>query len=417
MFSTAISDSSQIEKFGWLEVTHLLAPASQYVFGMEALYTKILYDIIDAQEPSGLVPTMAPEIRYMCGPLHDTISWGGALCLLPELLVKYYGSIWVLPKVYPAAVRYMDYMETKERLGGLIEHGLGDWGRDIAWGNLQANIETAYYYKCLQNTAMMATLLGLAEEADKYTKWAARVYKAYNEHLLVTNDKDMPYAYYTSRDNIGQRDRQAVAQAYALQFNMVPLEHVADVQKAFLDDVADNRIRSGELGLKAIFGTLIDLRRPDIVLAMARQEEHPSYMRFLRKGETTFLEFWQDECRSKSHDLFCTIHEWFYAGVLGIRTKGEAYKTFTVEPPYGSEFKDVAGHVDCPYGRIEVKFSQNPTRVALDVTVPVGTEASVLVPEAFRSETKVFRSGNGETPRIRDDYLELKNGKYSIEFR
>jgi hypothetical protein len=32
---------------------------------MEAVYSKILDDIIDTQEPSGLVPTMAPLVRYM----------------------------------------------------------------------------------------------------------------------------------------------------------------------------------------------------------------------------------------------------------------------------------------------------------------------------------------------------------------
>ncbi|KAH0275150.1 alpha-L-rhamnosidase, partial [Aureobasidium melanogenum] len=411
------TDCPQIEKFGWLEVTHLLAPASQYIFGMEALYTKIIYDMIDAQEPSGLVPTMAPEIRYMCGPLHDTISWGGALCLLPELLVKYYGSTWVIPQVYPAAVRYMDYIKTKERFGGLIEHGLGDWGRDIAWGNLQANIETAYYYKCLQNTAMMAKQLGRADEATKYETWAARVLDVYNRELLVTDDRNVPYAYYTSRDNIGQRDCQAVAQAYALQFNMVPAQHIASVQRAFLDSVSDNRIRSGELGLKCIFETLIDLHRPDIVLAMVRQEEHPSYMRFLRRGETTFLEFWQDECRSKSHDLFCTIHEWFYAGVLGIRPDGNAYKTFRIEPPYDSELNDVEGHVDCPYGRIQVKFRQTGERVALDVSVPVGTQASILIPESFKTSIDVLRSNKIDMVKTTGEYLVVKNGSYSITFR
>ncbi|KAI5247106.1 hypothetical protein E4T42_06112 [Aureobasidium subglaciale] len=411
------TDCPQIEKFGWLEVTHLLAPASQYAFGMEALYTKIIYDMIDAQEPSGLVPTMAPEIRYMCGPLHDTISWGGALCLLPELLVKYYGSTWVIPQVYPAAVRYMDYMKTKERLGGLIEHGLGDWGRDIAWGNLQANIETAYYYKCLQNTSMMAEHLGLTEDARKYQTWAARVLEVYNRELLITDDESSQHVYYTSRDNIGQRDCQAVAQAYALQFNMVPTKHIASIQRAFLTSVSDNRIRSGELGLKCIFETLIDLHRPDIVLAMARQEEHPSYMRFLRKGETTFLEFWQDECRSKSHDLFCTIHEWFYAGVLGIRPQGDAYKTFSIEPPYESEFKDVEGQVDCPYGRIAVKFKETAEMVSLNVTVPVGTEASIRVPENLGASVKVTRSGSEEKASRNGNYLELKNGDFAIEFR
>ena len=59
------TDCPQIEKFGWLEVTHLLFPATQYVRDMEAVYSKILDDITDTQEPSGLVPTMAPLNRYM----------------------------------------------------------------------------------------------------------------------------------------------------------------------------------------------------------------------------------------------------------------------------------------------------------------------------------------------------------------
>jgi hypothetical protein len=144
------TDCPQIENFGWLEVTHLLAPATQYMVDMEGLYTKILDDILDAQEPNGLVPAMAPEIRYMCGPVHDTITWGCALILISDILTKFCGSTHTVPKVYRAGERYMKYMKLKERKGGLIEHGLGDWGRGIAHGNAQANIETAIYHECLK---------------------------------------------------------------------------------------------------------------------------------------------------------------------------------------------------------------------------------------------------------------------------
>lgn len=112
-------DCPQIEKFGWLEVTHLLAPATQYIRDMEPLYTKILQDILDSQDVDGLVPTMAPEMRYMFGPLRDTVTWGCALCFLPEILSHYYDSTSVVRRVYPAAVRYMQYIRTKERFGGL----------------------------------------------------------------------------------------------------------------------------------------------------------------------------------------------------------------------------------------------------------------------------------------------------------
>jgi hypothetical protein len=56
------TDCPQIEKFGWLEVTHLLAPATQYIRDIEALHSKILEDILDAQEPNGFVPNMVRNL-------------------------------------------------------------------------------------------------------------------------------------------------------------------------------------------------------------------------------------------------------------------------------------------------------------------------------------------------------------------
>ncbi|PYH80989.1 alpha-L-rhamnosidase [Aspergillus uvarum CBS 121591] len=407
------TDCPQIEKFGWLEVTHLLAPATQYIRDMESLYTKILDDILDTQEPNGLVPTMAPEIRYMCGPLHDTITWGCALCFLPDILRQYYGSTHVIAKVFPAAVRYMEYMRTKERRGGLIEHGLGDWGRGIAHGNNQANIETAIYYRCLQNVEMMARELGETQKADEFQQWAARIYAAYNRHLLVTDDPSRPYAYYTSLDNYPERDRDAIAQAMALQFGMVPQEHRADVMAAFMDDVADGRMRSGEIGLRFLFNTLADAKRPDLVLQMARQEEHPSYMRFLRRGETTLLEFWQDACRSKCHDMLGTIYEWFYAAVLGLKPTGLAYRTFVVDPPYEAEFDHVQGSVDCPYGLITVEFTRDAQgAVTLNLRVPFGTTAVVKLPENAKNSA-YLRAGEAKQA-VKGDDVRLTHGEYSV---
>lgn len=162
------TDCPQIEKLGWLGITHLLAPATQYVRNMEDLYTKILDDVCDAQELKGIVPTMAPEMRYMCGPLPDAITWGCAVCFLPDVLKRYYGSTHVMKKMYPQTRQYIQYIKTKERKGGLIEHGLGDWGRDIAFGNHQALIETAVYFKCLKCCQMMAEGLGLVNDAQLF---------------------------------------------------------------------------------------------------------------------------------------------------------------------------------------------------------------------------------------------------------
>lgn len=411
------TDCPQIEKFGWLEVTHLLAPATQYIRDMESLYSKILDDIVDAQEPNGLCPTMAPEIRYMCGPLHDTITWGGAVALLPEILRFYYDSTHVFEKLFDPCVRYMEYIKTKERDGGLIEHGLGDWGRDIAFGNNQANIETAIYYRCLRNIQRMAHELGKPDAEQKFCDWADRIYTIYNKHLLVTDNPLHPYAFYTSRDTPGQQDRNMVAQAVALQFNLVPTEHIPDIQRAFLATCAasSNRIEAGEIGLKYVWNTLTDLKRFDIVLEMARQEEHPSYMRFIRRGETTLNEFWQDACRSKCHDMLGTIYEWFYASVLGLRAETEAYRTWSVTPPLGSEFGFVEGSVECPYGKIEIEYRREGEEVSMRVSVPTSTVGYLELPDDS-CELVVSRSGgDGEIRRGRR--IGLKPGRYDLKLR
>jgi hypothetical protein len=408
------TDCPQIEKFGWLEVTHLLAPATQYIRDVESLYCKIIDDIIDAQDPSGLVPTMAPEIRYMTGPFRDTITWGAALILLPDILQRYYGSIDVVTRIYNPAMRYLKYLHQKERRGGLIEHGLGDWGREIAFGNSQANIETAVYYQCLQVMERFARQLSFDNDAILFKEWAVRVREVYNKHLLVIDDPAQPGAYYTSLDRYPERDSTAVNQAIALQLGLVPQEHRGAVLAAFLADVADGKLRSGEVGLRYIFATLAEIGRHDIVLRMARQEEHPSYMRFLRRGETTLPEFWQDECRSKCHDMLGHIQEWFYAAVLGITPIGNAYKTFNVSPPYISEFDDISGTFNCPFGTISMDFKRQPENIVfLLLAIPLGTIAKLKLPKTTSFFT-VTQNASISQHSNTDGVIELRPGIFHI---
>lgn len=390
---------------------------------MESLYSKILLDIMDAQEPDGLVPTMAPLMRYMCGPMHNTITWGGALCLIPGHLKHYYGSTGVFSRVYASCVRYLEYMKERERKGGLIEHGLGDWGRDIAYGNHQANIETAIYYQCLRNVEMMARELGKREDEQRFGRWATRIYNVYNDRLLVTDKKEYPHVHYTSLDTPGTIDRTMVAQAMALTFGLVPEAHRRDVMAAFLAaaEASDYTMLAGEIGLKYLWDVLAlpEVDRPDIVLAMARREEHPSYMRFLRRGETTLSEFWQDACRSKSHDMLGTIYQWFYEAVLGVRPSDEpgreAYRAWSLRPPFTSEFQSVQGEVDCPYGLIRVQFERRKgTGARVELQVPVGTTCDVLLPRE-KSKIRLRKIGGAGEIEASGKRVELRHGQYILD--
>jgi hypothetical protein len=262
----------------------------------------------------------------------------------------------------------------------------------------------------------MAHELGKQDAEIRFREWAERIYRVYNENLLITDKKEHPYAFYTSRDNIGKHDRNMVAQAFALQFQLVPTEHIADVQKAFLADCAtsNNTIQAGEIGLKYLWNTLSDLDRSDIILEMSRQEEHPSYMRFLRRGETTLNEFWQDACRSKCHDMLGTIYEWFYEGVLGVKAETKAYRTWRVKPPLNSEFGKVDGSVECPYGLIEVAYEKHGDDASMKITVPTSTTAYLVLPreESQAVLTRVGKDGWEETKK--GTRIALRPGRYEV---
>lgn len=173
-------------------------------------------------------------------------------------------------------------------------------------------------------------------------------------------------------------------------------------------------MEAGEIGLRPLFLTLKDLDRPDVVLQMARQEEHPSYMRFIRRGETTLSEFWQDACRSKCHDMFGTIYEWFYAAVLGIEVVEDAYDSFTVSPPYRSEFSAVSGSVACPNGVIDVSYSRQETgAISVRLSVPFGSKCALRLPKGCTS-LQVLRADKHMQCTAEHGELRLTQGAYEI---
>jgi hypothetical protein len=106
---------------------------------------------------------------------------------------------------------------------------------------------------------------------------------------------------------------------------------------------------------------------------------------------------------------------WFYAAVLGLKPVADGYRTFTVTPPYESEFGAVNGSVECPYGQIVIDFQRLKDRIVLSLAVPMSTTASVMLPKAFKS-FELKREG------IKKDVaftrpVELKHDRYTLEMR
>jgi hypothetical protein len=170
-----LTDCPQREKLGWLEQSHLMAPAILFNYDVPTLYEKIGRDIREAQKPNGLVPTIAPQYTQF-GPKYgifdDSPEWGSATVISPWLIYQRFGDRKILEDNYDCMKSYVEYLHTRER-DGIVEYGLGDW-YDI--GPKPPGVSqltslgltgTAIYYQDTTILHEVAELLGKNDDVDR----------------------------------------------------------------------------------------------------------------------------------------------------------------------------------------------------------------------------------------------------------
>jgi alpha-L-rhamnosidase len=105
------------------------------------------------------------------------------------------------------------------------------------------------------------------------------------------------------------------------------------------------------------------------------------------RGATTVWERWlgiDDDGvphESLNHYSKGAVISFLHRYTAGIRMGGEpAYRTFRIEPVPGGGLTSAAAAHESPYGRIESSWRVDRGLLLLDVTVPPGTTAEVVLP-------------------------------------
>ncbi|MBW7460813.1 alpha-L-rhamnosidase, partial [Paenibacillus sepulcri] len=164
---SVFTDCPHREKLGWLEQLHLMGPSVMYNYDVETIFSKVMEDIRDAQQPSGMIPTTAPEYIVFQPPwdmFRDSVSWGAAYIISNWDLLLQYGNPGSMRTHYPGMKRYAEYMASK-MVDGLIMHGLGDWydvgedGPGFAQNTPVPLVETAIFYQMAAILEEMAGIL------------------------------------------------------------------------------------------------------------------------------------------------------------------------------------------------------------------------------------------------------------------
>ncbi|WP_161557847.1 family 78 glycoside hydrolase catalytic domain [Micromonospora sicca] len=366
-----LTDCPDREKLGWLEETHLVLGAVSRNYDVAAYYRELVRNMVEAQEPSGVVPDIAPQYVMFSGDVHDEPNWGSALILAPWQMYRAYDDIDTLRFAYGAMQRYFDYLSSKMK-GGLLDYGLGDWAA-IDKSTPDGVTATFAYHRDAVTLAAIARLLGHDSDAARYEAVAERVAAAFNAAFLHSN---------TGTYATGSQ----ASDALALDMGVVPeglrgpvLAHLVDSIRA-----AGNHVTVGEVALPSLLRVLSAAGRDDVVYDIASQTSNPSYGYQVVHGATALAEYWDGPTGygSQNHFMLGALDEWFTAGIGGIRQAEDSvgFRRLEIRPSVVGRLTHAQSSVRTPYGEVRTAWRRTGSTFQLDVAVPPGTTARVEVP-------------------------------------
>jgi alpha-L-rhamnosidase len=396
------TDCPHREKLGWLEQTHLVAPGLMFNSNLQALYRATAQNIADAQKPDGMVPTIAPQYT-MFGPKYaiydDSPEWGSASILAAWDAYRFYGDADDLQRNYPTMRRYLAYLENHAK-DGIVAYGLGDW-YDIGPGepgfekNTKLGVTgTLMLYEDAATMQRIASLLGYADDATRYGELAEREKTAFNARFWNPDA-----GYYDTGSQ--------TSNAMPLQMGIVPEERQAEVLQHIVADIRahDDHVTTGEVGFPYLVRDLTESGHSNEMLALMLRTDSPSYGSQLAAGATSLTEAWDANPKnSQDHFMLGGAEEWVYRGLGGIDLDMSRAPSarITIRP----QIADGVRWVRCGYtsteGRIESDWARQQGRTRMDVTIPAGAEATVVVPA--HANDVIMESGK---PAASASYLRL----------
>jgi len=378
---SVLTDCPHREKLGWLEQTHLAAPALMYNYDLDALYAKIADDIQDAQQPDGLVPDIAPEFTVFGGGFRDSPEWGSAVILSPWKAYQFYGDAGPLRDHYESMQRYAAYLESRSD-NHLLEYGLGDWydigPRPPGESQLTAKGVTAsaIFYQDLKTMASIATVLGRAANAARYTEAARQVKDAFNARF-----------FHPSADVYDSGSQ--TANALPLVAGLVPEPHRAGVLAKLISDIKehDNRVTAGDIGFHYVVQALTEGNRSDVLYDMLSRTGNPSYGYQLARGATTLTEAWDaDPNSSQNHFMLGHAEEWFYRGLAGIDfdLSRDVDQRIMIHPSIVGNIEHVTASYRSRLGKIDSSWYVNRDGLRMTLGIPTGATATLVIPKGFQ---------------------------------
>jgi len=165
-----------------------------------------------------------------------------------------------------------------------------------------------------------------------------------------------------------------------------------ETMRELADDILtqkDTHLTTGIIGTKYLFPVLFEGGRGDVAYDLLRQRSYPSWGYMLDNGATGLWEVWQKRTgrrmNSQNQPMLGSADAWLYAGIAGIRMDEEvpAYRKILVAPGVVGDLDHAGATLETLAGQISVRWNRSRAerRLLLDLTIPVGSVATVQLPD------------------------------------
>jgi alpha-L-rhamnosidase len=402
MFSVQ-SDCPAREKFGYGGDIVPTCDAFMLNFDMHQFYSKVVNDFTDAAQDDGGLTETAPYVGIAAegfGGRSGPIGWALAHPLLQARLYQYYGDKRIIERHYAVSRRWLEFLGDKAD-NYIISVGISD--HESIDPKPTALTSTAIYYATAQLTSNLAETIGNAMDAEKYALLAENIKAAFVKKFLIPGT-----------GKFGEHTQ--ASQAFALYFDLVPIEERENAFKVLLDEIQithNGHLSTGLFGTKFLLEVLTRYGRADLAYSVVNQKTFPGWGYMIENGATTLWEHWafSDNTFSHNHPMFGMVVEWLYNAVAGIRPQDDAigFDKIIIKPEPVQGLTWAKATYNSIHGQVSCSWKKEGDNFLMDVHIPVNASATIYMP-AIDAE-QVTESGRTTSESIGLKFVRMEKSR------
>lgn len=384
------------ERLGWSGDIQVFAPVATYLYDSVGVLQNWLRDLAAEQAEFGSVMNFHPWIE--CGfPRDPAAAWGDAAVIVPWELYRSTGDVGILRDQFASMRAWVEQVHALTGGTGHWSTGfqLGDWLDPSAPPDRPGDsrtdprlVATAYHARSARLAAEAAQLIGETDAAADLGRMADRAVAAFREH-------------YVSPAGLVVSDT-VTALSVAIMFDLLrddAQRRAAGDRLAELVREGDHRIQTGFVGTPLVCDALAITGHPDTAYHLLLQTETPSWLFPVTMGATTVWERWDSllpdgsvnpgEMTSFNHYALGAVADFLHRVVGGLQLVEPGWSRVRVAPQPGGGLESASTAHLSPFGLIGVQWRRADGRLVVEVDVPPGVTAEIVLPSAQAAPIEV----------------------------